>query len=99
MICVRLSIFLFSNMTYTLVQIVSNIALYVGLSILLIAPVTIIVFIIRVIKKKPIKKIICFFVICVIVFFICVVVRQNTLSTINYYDTISEYNVWKRSFL
>ena len=97
--CIRLILSLLSNMTYDLAQIVFNVALFGVAVAFLVLLVTAIVFAIRLLKKKSIKKIRYVIIIAAIVFLFCFLLGDMSSAVINYYDLICDYNVWNSSVL
>ena len=90
LLCIRFIVSLFTNMTYSIAQTVSDITLYIGVALMLMAPVVILILIVRLIRKKPVKKILYFIAICAVVFVICVVIGRHSSSVLNYYEMICE---------
>ena len=95
----RLLLSFMSGMSYSVAQTVSDITLYILIVILLITPAVILLFVMRLVRKKPVKKMIYIIEICAIVFIICFVLGRFSNGVVNYYETICEYGVCNISFL
>lgn len=93
LLCMRFIVSLFTNMTYSTAQTVSDITLYIGVAAMLIAEAAVLILVIRLVQKRPVKKIMYLIAICAVVFVICVVIGRHSLSVVNYYEMICENGV------